>query len=189
MTTPPTDKGKGKQLLYSRETSPRPSPIQRPRYTSSVTLILVRSDDFLSLSFSSFLFTLCTILRPQDATPRTTCDSKSPMTGKLGPPVRPRFPIRYPIDSRAWPSPLWAHNAFSYVLLLSLQTRTVSRLQSLLFDSVLFYSTAPLISFTSIRFCSIPFDPFLRCSLSYPRPPSLVVYKPLYDLGEALSLT
>ena len=35
MTTPPTDKGKGKQLLYSRESSPRPSPIQRPRYTSS----------------------------------------------------------------------------------------------------------------------------------------------------------
>ena len=139
--------------------------------------------------FTSFLFILCTILRPQDATPRTTCDSKSPVTGEPGPPVRPRFPVRYLIDSRAWPSPLWARNVFSYVLFLSLQTHTVSRLQSLLFDSVLFHSTAPLISFTSIRFCSIPFDPFLRHSLSYPRSPSLVVYKPLYDLGGALSLT
>ena len=136
-----------------------------------------------------FLYTLCTILRPQDTTPRITCDSKSPMTDKLGPPVRPRFPVRYLIDSRAWPSPLWAHNAFSYVLLLSLQTHIVSFFQSLLFDSVPFRSIAPLISFTSIRFYSIPFDPFLRQSLSYPRSPSLVVYKPLYDLGGALSLT
>ena len=35
MTTPPTDKGKGKQLLYNRENSPRPSPIQRLRYATS----------------------------------------------------------------------------------------------------------------------------------------------------------
>ena len=136
-----------------------------------------------------FLFTLYTILRPQDTTPRITCDSKSLMTDELGPLVRPRSPIRYLIDSRAWPSPLWAHNAFSYVLLLSLQTRIVFCFQSLPFDSIPFRSTAPLISFTSIRFHSIPFDHFLRRSLSYPRSPSLVVYKPLYDLREALSLT
>ena len=45
MTTPPTDKGKGKQLLYSRENSPRPSPIQRPRYTSSPPTAVIRPGD------------------------------------------------------------------------------------------------------------------------------------------------
>ena len=45
MTTPPTDKGKGKQLLYSQENSPRPSPIQRPRYTSSPPTAIIRPGD------------------------------------------------------------------------------------------------------------------------------------------------
>ena len=45
MTTPPTDKGKGKQLLYSRENSPRLSPIQRPRYTSSPPTAVIRPGD------------------------------------------------------------------------------------------------------------------------------------------------
>ena len=45
MTTPPIDKGKGKQLLYSREDSPRLSPIQRPRYTSSPPTAVIRPGD------------------------------------------------------------------------------------------------------------------------------------------------
>ena len=45
MTTPPTDKGKGKQLLYSRENSPKPSPIQRPRYTSSPPTAVIQPGD------------------------------------------------------------------------------------------------------------------------------------------------
>ena len=45
MTTPPVDKGKGKQLLYSRENSPRLSPIQRPRYTSSPPTAVIRPGD------------------------------------------------------------------------------------------------------------------------------------------------
>ena len=45
MTTPPTDKGKGKQLLYSRENSPRLSPMQRPRYTSSLPTAVIRPGD------------------------------------------------------------------------------------------------------------------------------------------------
>ena len=45
MTTPPTDKGKGKQLLYSRENSPRPSPIQRPGYTSSPPTAVIQLGD------------------------------------------------------------------------------------------------------------------------------------------------
>ena len=45
MTTPPIDKGKGKQLLYSQESSPRLSPIQRPRYTSSPPTAVIRPGD------------------------------------------------------------------------------------------------------------------------------------------------
>ena len=45
MTTPPTDKDKGKQLLYGRENSPRPAPIQRPRYTSSPPTAVIRPGD------------------------------------------------------------------------------------------------------------------------------------------------
>ena len=45
MTTPPIDKGKGKQLLYSKENSPRPSPIQRPRYTSSPPTAVIQPGD------------------------------------------------------------------------------------------------------------------------------------------------
>ena len=45
MTTPPTDKGKGKQLLYNRENSPKPSPIQRPRYTSSPPTAVIQPGD------------------------------------------------------------------------------------------------------------------------------------------------
>ena len=45
MTTPPIDKGKGKQLLYSRENSPRLSPIQRPRYTTSPPTAVIRPGD------------------------------------------------------------------------------------------------------------------------------------------------
>ena len=52
MTTPPTDKGKGKQLLYSQENSPRLSPIQRPQYTSSPLTAVIRPGD-LTLSLIS----------------------------------------------------------------------------------------------------------------------------------------
>ena len=45
MTTPPTDKGKGKQLLYNQEDSPRPSPIQQPRYTSSPPTAVIQPGD------------------------------------------------------------------------------------------------------------------------------------------------
>jgi hypothetical protein len=86
-------------------------------------------------------------------TPGITCDSKSLMTDWLGPLVQPRFPLRYLTDSRAWPSPLWAYNTFSYVLFLSFD----SRRPYVLFPSVPFYSTMPLTSFTSI---AILFDSF-----------------------------
>ena len=110
---------------------------------------------------------LCTILRPQDMTPRIACDSKSLMTGRLGPLVRPRFSIRYLVDSRARPSPLWAYNTFSYVLFLSLSP------YRLLFYSLRFHSIAPLTSFTSILFSSILFDPFLRYSLRFYASPEI----------------
>ena len=45
MTAPPIDKGKGKQLLYSRENSPRLSPIQRPQYTSSPPTAVIQPGD------------------------------------------------------------------------------------------------------------------------------------------------
>ena len=45
MTTPSTNKGKGKPLLYSRENSPRLPPIQRPRYTSSPPTAIIRPGD------------------------------------------------------------------------------------------------------------------------------------------------
>jgi hypothetical protein len=45
MTTPPTDKGKGKQLLYSQENSPQPSPIPKPRYTSSPPTAVIQLGD------------------------------------------------------------------------------------------------------------------------------------------------
>ena len=45
MSTPPTDEGKGKQLLYSREHSPRPPPLQRPRYTSSPPTAVIKLGD------------------------------------------------------------------------------------------------------------------------------------------------
>ena len=45
MTTPPIDKGKGKQLLYNQESSPRLSPIQRPRYTSSPPTAVIQPGD------------------------------------------------------------------------------------------------------------------------------------------------
>ena len=45
MMTPPTDKGKGKQLLYSREHSPQLPPLQRPRYTSSPQTAVIQPGD------------------------------------------------------------------------------------------------------------------------------------------------
>ena len=45
MTTPPIDKGKGKRLLYSRENSPRLSPIQQPQYTSSLPTAVILPGD------------------------------------------------------------------------------------------------------------------------------------------------
>ena len=118
----------------------------------------------LGRSFSfHLLFFSCTILRPQSMTPGIACDSKSPMTDWFGPLVRPRFLVRYLADSRAWPSPLWAYNTFSYVLFLSFQP--ASPLCYILFHSTPFHSITPLISLTSIRFYSIPFDSFLCYSL------------------------
>ena len=96
----------------------------------------------------------CTILRPQSMTPRIACDSKSLMTDGLGPLVRPRFPVRYLIDLRARPSPLWAYNTFSYVLFLSFGL--VSLL--VLFSSIPFCSTPFYYASDLIYFHSIPFD-------------------------------
>ena len=41
-----------------------------------VTITLFRSDDFLQFSIHFLSSLLCTILRPQDMTPRIACDSK-----------------------------------------------------------------------------------------------------------------
>ena len=123
-------------------------------------ITLFRLDDSLfCFAYPLSLFVLCTILRPQNMTPGIACDSKSPMIDWLGPLVRPRFPIRY-CDSRAWPSPLWAYNIFSYVLFVS--SRLVSSPCSVPFSSILVI--APLTSFASIRFYSILFDSFLYYS-------------------------
>ena len=105
-----------------------------------------------------FFFSSCTILRPQSMTPRITCDAKSPMTDRLGPLVRPRFPVRYPIDSRAWPSPLWAYSTFSTVLFPSFQFAP----SPALFSSILFYSIPFYYAFCSIRFPSTRFS-IIRC--------------------------
>ena len=111
--------------------------------------------------FFCLLSLSCTILRPQSMTPGIACDSKSLMTDWLGPLVRPRSPIRYLVDSRAWPSPLWAYNTFSYVLLLSFRL-TLSPC-SIPFCSIPFHK-ASLTSSVSIRFYSILFESFLRHS-------------------------
>ena len=87
-------------------------------------------------------------------TPRIACDSKSPMTDRLGPLVRPRFPVQYLIDSRARPSPLWAYNTFSYVLFLS--SGLVSSL--VLFSSIPFYSALFYYVSDLFNFYLIPFD-------------------------------
>ena len=107
-----------------------------------------------TLTFSSI--SSCTILRPQNMTPRITRDSKSPMTDRLGPLVRPRFPVRYPIDSRTQPSPLWAYNTFSYVLFLSFGLiSSLVPISSIPFCSTPFYCTSDLICFHSILFDSL----------------------------------
>jgi hypothetical protein len=66
----------------------------------------VRSDDYLFLFFTFPFISLCTILRPQSMTPRIACDSKSPMTDRLGPLVRPRAPVRYSIRLMRTAQPL-----------------------------------------------------------------------------------
>ena len=119
---------------------------------------LFRSDDF------SFLLSLCcTILRLKSMTPKIACDSKSPMIDRLGPLARPRSPTRYLVDSRAWPSPLWAYNTFSYVLFLS----TRFPLCSILFHSVSAYA----YDLTCLH--SIPFDSLLLVSPLFSEVPSL----------------
>ena len=85
---------------------------------------------------------------------------RSPMTDWLGPLVRPRFPVQYLADSRAWPSPLWASNAFSYVLFPSFQIRIA--LCSILFYSIPFHDV-----FDPFRFYSILFDSFRLVSLLF----------------------
>ena len=112
------------------------------------------------LSFSTI--SCCTILRSGGTTPRIACDSKSPMISRLGPLARPRFPVRYLIDSRAWPSPLWAYNVFSHVLFFSF--RFTSPLCSIPFCSIPF-RVRLRSHFTSIRFRSILFYSYLSCSL------------------------
>jgi hypothetical protein len=118
----------------------------------------VRSDDSFccSLLFSSI--SSCTILRLQSMTPRITCDSKSPMTDGFGPLARLRFSVRYPIDSCARPSPLWAYNTFSYVLFLSFGlVSSLVPISSIPFCSTPFYCASDLICFHSIPFDSLRF--------------------------------
>ena len=71
-----------------------------------VLRLCVRSDDYLFLLFTFSFISLCTILRPQDMTPGITCDSKSPMTDRPGPLVRPRVPVRYSIRFMRMAQPL-----------------------------------------------------------------------------------
>jgi hypothetical protein len=99
----------------------------------------------------------CTILRPGSTTPGITCDSKSPTTDRPGPPVSAEISGTMSHVSRAWPSPLWAHNTFSYVLLPS--CRPVSFPYSIPFYSVPFHPSprTPMTSSISIRFYSILF--------------------------------
>ena len=111
---------------------------------------LVRSDDLFLLHLLSLT---CTILRPSSMTPGIACDSKSPMTDRPGPLVRPRFSVRYLANSRAWPSPLWAYNAFSDVL--SLSFLFASSPCSIPFRSILFHYAADLIYFYSVLFDSL----------------------------------
>ena len=93
------------------------------------------------------------------------------MTGQPGPLARPDLASMILTFSRAWPSPLWAYNTFSYVLCLSL---FITHLVP--FSLFRFYS----LRFDSIRFAllSSPFHPFLYLARDLL---SLGVYKPLYD--------
>ena len=115
---------------------------------------IVRSDDFSFLL--NHLFD-CTILRPRSTTPGITCDSKSPTTDRPGPLVSAEISGTMSHVSRAWPSPLWACNTFSYVLLLSF--RLVSFPYSTPFHSVPFHPSPRTLmtSSTSVRFYSILF--------------------------------
>ena len=123
--------------------------------------------DYASSLGRFFLFTFhlsslsCTILRPLNTTPGIACDSKSRMTDRLGPPVRPRSLVRYLADSRAWPSPLWASNNF---LVCSSPFSFDSRLLYALFYSIPFHS---INASDLICFHSFPFDSLLFVSLSF----------------------
>ena len=90
---------------------------------------------FLSLLILPFFIFLCTILRPQDTTPRIACDSKSPMTNELGPLVRPRFPIRYLLTHAHSPAPCGLITPSCMFSCFLSWTHVIS-----LFDSILFYS-------------------------------------------------
>jgi hypothetical protein len=65
------------------------------------------------------------------------------MTDRPGPLARPRSPyVVY--DSRAWPSPLWAYNTFSYVPRLSPLSH--SRLHSITLCNLLHCRSIPFDS-------------------------------------------
>ena len=115
MTTPPTDKGKGKQLLYSRENSPKPSPIQRPRYTSSPPTAVIQPGDSTPSPISpnitdNFAITLSPSLRRTlssessklrteiELKPEPVIKTKQPPT----PPIRPSIP---PSQEAVWAEP------------------------------------------------------------------------------------
>ena len=93
------------------------------------------------------------------------------MTGQPSPLARPDLFSTMLTFSRAWPSPLWAYNTFSYVLCLSLRITHL-----VLFSSFRFYS----LRFDSIHFAllSLAFRLFLYPARDLS---SLYIYKPLYD--------
>ena len=136
----------------THKTRPPLYPI-KPQNTYPFKTIVSRLRQFARTIFSFACYpSLCTILRPQSTTPGIACDSKSLIADWLGPLVQPRFPVRYLADSHAWPSPLWAYNAFSYVLFLSF------RLASSVFHSIPLYSIPFYHAFDLIHFYSILFD-------------------------------
>ena len=161
-----------------------------------VTIIPVRVDDFLFLCrfpFSvSVISFLCTILRPQSTTPGIACDSKSPMTDWPGPLVQPRRPVRYLLIHAHGPAPcgpIPLSRMFSLFLFDSRRRCLPSH--SIPFHSALFHDASDFTDFYSILFDSFrlvsPSFSMVPCSARDLR--RLAVYKPLYDLRGALSLT
>ena len=131
-------------------------------------------DDFLSCSFPAYLvrFLSPKVMRHDT---EDLMWPKRPMTGRPGPLVQPDASCTILTFSRAWPSPLWAYNTFSYVLCLSFSS------DSSLFLSLLSHSTLTCDPFHSIWFHSLLFSVVLYVSAFGLWFLSLCVYKPLYD--------